>query len=263
MKKTIVIAAVLLAGCGNNPPLPDWQMNAHNGIDRATAAYMEGNTRVETAEFKRARSALASTGKVDLMIRAELIQCAARVASLVFEDCAGYNRLAQDASAADRAYAAYLAGRLPGRLPGHLPAQLPTHLPDAGPAMTSSLEAGATVAPGASGIADAGGTLTAADIALLPAQHQAVAAAASDAAAAGAVQAIADPLSKLVASGVLLRAGKATPQVLADAVETASAQGWRRPLLAWLGVQAMRAAQAGDTAEAQRIKRRIDLVTEK
>ncbi|MBV7535352.1 hypothetical protein KW842_06210 [Duganella sp. sic0402] len=225
MKNTITIAAAaaLLAGCSNNPPVPDWQMNAHNGIDRATAAYMEGNTRIEAAEFKRARSALASTGKVDLIIRAELIQCAARVAALVFEDCAGYTKLAQDASPADRAYAAYLAGRLSG----------------------------------------AGAPLSPSDIALLPAQHQAVAAATSDAAAAGAVQAITDPLSKLVASGVLLRAGKASPQLLADAAETASAQGWRRPLLAWLGVLAMRAEQAGDTAEAQRIKRRIDLATEK
>jgi hypothetical protein len=228
MKKIIVIAAVMLAACGNNPPVPDWQMNAHNGIDRATAAYMEGNTRVEAAEFKRARSALASTGKVELIIRAELIQCASRVASLVFEDCAGYDKLAQDASPADRAYAAYLAGRLAGSAPQ------------------------GTAAP-----------LSSADIALLPAQHQPVAAAASDAAAASAVQAITDPLSKLVASSVLLRAGKASPQVLADAVETASAQGWRRPLLAWLGVQAMRADQAGASAEAQRIKRRINLITDK
>jgi hypothetical protein len=241
MKKTTIIAAAaaLLAGCGNNPPVPDWQMNAHNGIDRATAAYMEGNTRIEAAEFKRARSALASTGKVDLIIRAELIQCAAHVASLVFEDCAGYAKLAQDASPADRAYAAYLAGCLPGA---------------AAPSPATSAGAGA---------AGTGDTLSPADIVLLPAQHQAVAAATGDAAAAGAVQAITDPLSKLVASGVLLRAGKASPQVLADAVETASAQGWRRPLLAWLGVQAMRAEQAGDTAEAQRIKRRIDLITEK
>lgn len=214
MKKIIAISALLLAGCGNNPPVPDWQMNAQNGIERATAAYMEGNARVEAAEHQRARSALASTGKVDLMIRAELIQCAARVASLVFEDCAGYQKLAQDASAADRAYAAYLAGQA-----------------------------------------------TSADAALLPAQHQAVAAAASDQAAASAVQAIADPLSRLVASGVLLRTSRASPQVLTSAVDTASAQGWRRPLLAWLGVQAMRAEQAGDTAEAQRIKRRIALIT--
>ena len=214
----LISAALLIAltACGNNPPVPDWQMNAQSSIERSTAAYMTGNARVEDAEYKRARDALGSTGKVDLIIRAELIRCAARVASLVFEDCAGFDKLAADASPADRAYAAYLSGRA-----------------------------------------------TAADAALLPAQHQPVAAATSDAAAAGAAQAIADPLSKLVASGVLLRANKATPALLADAVETASAQGWRRPLLAWLGVQAMRAEQAGDAAEAQRIKRRIDLVTNK
>lgn len=206
----------VLAGCGNNPPLPDWQMNAQSAIERSTAAYMTGNTRIEQAEYKRAREALASTGKVDLMIRAELIRCAARVASLVFEQCEGFDKLAADASPADRAYAAYIAGRA-----------------------------------------------SAADAALLPAQHQPIAAAASDTTAAIAAQAITDPLSKLVASGVLLRANKATPALLADAVETASAQGWRRPLLAWLGVQAMRAENAGDTTESQRIKRRIDLITSK
>jgi primosomal protein N'' len=62
---------------------------------------------------------------------------------------------------------------------------------------------------------------------------------------------------------VLLRSGKATPQVLTNATETASTQGWRRPLLAWLGVQAMRAEKAGDTVEAQRLKRRIALVGKK
>ena len=219
MKNTAPLIAtamtIMLAACGNNPPVPDWQMNAQSSIERSTAAYMSGNARIEQAEYQRARDALGSTGKVDLIIRAELIRCAARVASLVFEDCAGFDKLAADASPADRAYAAYLSGRA-----------------------------------------------SAADAALLPAQHQPIAAAASDTAAA-AVQAITDPLSKLVASGVLLRANKATPGVLADAVETASAQGWRRPLLAWLGVQAMRAEQAGDAAEAQRIKRRIDLVSER
>jgi threonine/homoserine/homoserine lactone efflux protein len=32
-------------------------------------------------------------------------------------------------------------------------------------------------------------------------------------------------------------------------------------LLAWLGVQAMRAEQAGDAQEAQRIRRRMQLVS--
>ena len=34
---------------------------------------------------------------------------------------------------------------------------------------------------------------------------------------------------------------------------------WRRPLLAWLGVQAQRAEQAGATDEAQRLRRRMAL----
>jgi hypothetical protein len=213
---SLIATAILLAGCGNNPPVPDWQMNAQSAVERFTDAYLTGNTRVEQADYARARAALASTGQVDQVLRAELIRCATRVASLVFEDCTGFDQLAQDASPADRAYSAYLAGRA-----------------------------------------------TAADAALLPAQHRAAASATTDAAASAAVQAIADPLSKLVASSVLLRAGKASPQTLSDAVDAASSQGWRRPLLAWLGVQAMRAQQAGDVAEAQRLQRRIDLVTDK
>jgi hypothetical protein len=208
------LLAALLAACSSNPPQPDWQMTAQSAIERATAAYMVGNAIVEKGEFQRARSELASTGKVELVIRAELIRCASRVAALVFEDCPGYAALQQDATPADRAYAAYLAGHA-----------------------------------------------TAQDAQLLPAPQQAVAAANTDAAAAAAVQAIADPLSKLVASGVLMRTGRASPEVLAGAVNAASEQGWRRPLLAWLGVQAMRAGQAGDAAEEQRIKRRIALVS--
>lgn len=219
MKAHIVAGAwalALLAACGNNPPQPDWQMNAHNAIERGVTAYMEGDALVETAEFKRARAQLASTGNPALVIRGELVRCAARVAALVFDDCTGFNQLRQDASPADLAYAAYLAG-----------------------------------------------TLRPQDAALLPEQHRAVATAPTDVAAAAAVQAIADPLARLVASGVLLRTGRATPAVLAGAVDAASAQGWRRPLLAWLGVQAMRAQQAGDTREQQRLQRRIDLVLEK
>ena len=64
----------------------------------------------------------------------------------------------------------------------------------------------------------------------------------------------------LVASSVLLRAGRASPELLDFAVDTASSQGWRRPLLAWLGVQALRAEQAGAQQEAERLRRRIALV---
>jgi len=69
------------------------------------------------------------------------------------------------------------------------------------------------------------------------------------------------PLSRLVVAAVQLRSGTLTPQGIAGAVETASARGWRRPLLAWLAVQQTRAEAAGDAASAARIRRRIDLIT--
>ncbi|HPM67155.1 MAG TPA: hypothetical protein PLX45_12925, partial [Piscinibacter sp.] len=59
------------------------------------------------------------------------------------------------------------------------------------------------------------------------------------------------------------RAGLAAPAAIALAADTASAQGWRRPLLAWLEVQARLAERAGANDEAQRLRRRIALVTEK
>jgi hypothetical protein len=102
------------------------------------------------------------------------------------------------------------------------------------------------------------GRVTPADVPLLPPQHRAVATEQGDVAS---LNAIADPLSRLVAAGVLFRLGRASPEVLVLASDTASAQGWRRPLLAWLGVQAMRAEQAGAVDEAQRLRRRMALVT--
>ena len=209
MKRALMLAlvVVLLAGCGGKPRAPDWQMNAHDTLERYVKAYMAGNARIEAAEFERARNELASTGQPALVARAELTRCALRVASLVLEPCDGFERLRADSPAPERAYADYIAGRI-----------------------------------------------TPPDVPLLPPQHRA--AAAGDTAA---VQAIEDPLSRLIAAGVLFRSGQASPQVLVLATETASAQGWRRPLLAWLGVQAARAEQAGAAEEAQRIRRRMAL----
>ena len=212
--------AVALSACSSTPPPPDWQMNAKDSLDRAVVAYLQGNTRVEAVEFARARADLARTGRADLLARAELTRCAARVASLVFEPCAGFAALAQDASAAERAYADYLAGKIDAK-----------------------------------------------DAALLPEQHRAAATATATATApaaavavAVAVAGIADPLARLIAAGVLMQTARAEPAVMALAVDTASAQGWSRPLLAWLNVQALRAEGAGDANEAARLRRRIGLV---
>lgn len=101
------------------------------------------------------------------------------------------------------------------------------------------------------------GQATAAQADLLPPAQRGVAA---GAAGPQALEAIAEPLSRLVAAGVLMRRGQASPAVVAVAVETASAQGWRRPLLAWLQVQALQFDAAGAREDAERTRRRMALV---
>ncbi len=98
---------------------------------------------------------------------------------------------------------------------------------------------------------------TAQDTALLPAQHRPMVAPQATGAALASID---EPLSRLVAAGVLMRSGRADPPTIAQAIDTASGQGWRRPLLAWLGVQAARAESAGDVDAVSRIRRRIALV---
>jgi hypothetical protein len=55
---------------------------------------------------------------------------------------------------------------------------------------------------------------------------------------------------------------QASPQLVALAVDTASQQGWRRPLLAWLGVQEQLAEARGDATEAARVRRRIAIASQ-
>ena len=205
----------LLGACASVPPPPAWQTNARSAIDASVTAYRSGDSRGEAPEFARARDQVARTGRPELVARVELMRCAARVASLVFEACEGFERLRADAAAAEQAYAGHLAAvRLPST-----------------------------------------------DIERLPvAQRGAAAAVASGAALpAASAQAIADPLSRLIAIAVAFQAGLASPQLIALAADTAAAQGWRRPLLAWLEVQASLAERSGDLAEAERLRRRIAL----
>ena len=206
---TVAIGFMYLAACSSTPPPPDWQMNAKGAMERSVEAYLAGNARVEAAEFARAKSEVARTGNAELMARIELMRCAARVASLVQDECEGFEKLRPDAAGAERAYADYLAGR------------------------------------------------AVSDASQLPPQHRA---SANQLANQSAIQNIADPLSRLVAAGVIFRRGEAGPALLATAVETAAAQGWRRPLLAWLGVQLIRAEKTADIGETERLRRRIALV---
>lgn len=203
----------LLVACGNTPPPPDWQSNAHGALKGFTSAYLTGNTSTAETEFARARSEIASTGRADLVARAELLRCAARLASLEWDDCPGFQVLATDADARDRAYADYLNGRWQGL-----------------------------------------------DRSLLPPQHQAVLGVSPAQPDAPVLAAMDDPLARLVAAAALLRQVRLSPAGMELATQTASGQGWRRPLLAWLGVQLQRSQQAGDQAGAARLQRRIDLV---
>jgi len=207
-------AGLAIGACADRPPVPDWQLNTKGSLDRAVAAYLAGNDRVEAAELAIARAEIARTGRPALLARVELVRCATRVASLVIEPCRAFDALALDAAPAEQAYAAFLAGRA-------TPAEAP----------------------------------------LLPEpQRPLVAAGVAPAADVAALDRMADPLSRLVGAGVLLQTGRATPDVVARAVDAASAQGWRRPLLAWLTLQLRQAEAAGDGAAAERIRRRLDLV---
>lgn len=183
-----MIAAAALAACASAPSAPAWQLDASGALGAFEQAYLKGDSAGAEAEFQRARSALTATGRAELVARAELVRCAARVASLDFSPCAGFEALRADASDAERAYAEYLEGKR-------------------------------------------------------------------------ARTAAAEPFSRLVALGVAMRTASISPQGMAEAVEIASAQGWRRPLLAWLGVQLKRAEQAGDGETAARLRRRIELVS--
>jgi hypothetical protein len=212
---SVVLSGVMLiSACGSKPPAPNWQANAHGALKDFSTAYLTGNGRVANLEFARARSEIASTGRADLLARAELVRCAARVASLEFDNCAGMTPLADDAGPSERAYAAFLRGSWQGL-----------------------------------------------DAAALPAQHRALVTSGSEAARNAALASQQDPLAQLIAAGVLFQMGQLSPIGIAAAVNTASEQGWRRPLLAWLGVQAKRAEAAGDADARARILRRIDMVS--
>ena len=211
-KALAAISVIALAACSSQPPVPDWALAAESATQKATAAYLQGQQRVEALQWQKARDAVASTGQPALAAKVELMRCAAQVASLEWDDCPAYEALAQDAAKEDQAYARYLQGRSQP-----------------------------------------------ADIELLPEAQRAVARQLGSAGDAALVE-IKDPLSSLVVAGVQLRSGRASPALLQQAVDTASAQGWRRPLMAWLLMQLKSEQQAGNSEKAAQLERRLKLL---
>ena len=76
----------------------------------------------------------------------------------------------------------------------------------------------------------------------------------------GIVRAIEDPLPRLIAAGLAVSHRLENDAILQTAVETASRNGWKRALLAWLERLKSSHEAAGDAAKASAIKSRIDLM---
>jgi hypothetical protein len=104
-----------------------------------------------------------------------------------------------------------------------------------------------------------GQTLDSRRLALLPEQHRQFVGLRDDGARLATLASVPDPLARLIAAGVLLQQGLLPPAGADLAVNAASEQGWRRPLLAWLGVQLKRAEAGNDLEAKARVQRRIDL----
>jgi hypothetical protein len=98
------------------------------------------------------------------------------------------------------------------------------------------------------------------DAGRLPAQYRDFASNRDPARNAGIIQKIDDPLSRLVAVSIAVMRKQADDAMLKLAAETASEQGWRKPLLVYLKLQETQAGLKGDQAELEKLRARIKLV---
>lgn len=220
----MMMSTAVLAGCAQSTPAPQWKLRASSALAAYTERSLSGDIRAAQAEFQRATEALSRTGDPGLMAQAELIRCAVLLASLDTDTCSGLVLGNAFVSEHEHAYLVYL-----------------------------------NTAAGQGFLAPSGATdldRLAAQASRLPVQHQAIARFLMRPASEDVKQAeplrllrsMEDPLARLIASVVLLRSSRAGPDVIALAVDTASAQGWRSPLIAWLRVQQSVAQRSGDQA---------------
>lgn len=224
----VLAVALLAGGCADTPPAPNWEGSAFSALNSFSTAYLEGNSRVADFEFQRAQGEVARTGRPDLMARLALVRCALQVASLMLDPCHAFDALAADAQPTELNYALFLSGHWASVQTELLPAP---YRDWAKPVRAAAQRP----APSDTGT---------------PANP----------ASASTLAQIKEPQSRLIAAAVLYKSELIKPLDIALAAETASNQGWRRPLLAWLGVLRQRAQTAGDAKAAAQLQRRIDLV---
>ena len=113
MKYVIPLIALVLVGCANHPPPPDWLLTAESATGNHARLWLEGRDKLAEIQLNAAREAVSRTGDADQQARVELHACAVRLASLQGGQCPAFDTLASDAGRAENAYAAYLSGTLP------------------------------------------------------------------------------------------------------------------------------------------------------
>jgi predicted small lipoprotein YifL len=97
------------------------------------------------------------------------------------------------------------------------------------------------------------------DVSQLPSQHRDLVRASAER-RQETLKRIDDPLARLLDASLLVMRRESDPSTLALATETASSQGWRRPLLTYLKLQEAQAIAQGDAAVQARLVQRIRLV---
>lgn len=98
------------------------------------------------------------------------------------------------------------------------------------------------------------------DAGKLPAQYRDFATNRDPAKNYGIIQKIDDPLSRLIAISVAVMRRQVNDATLKLATDTASEQGWRKPLLVYLKLQETQAGSRGDASELEKLRARIKLL---
>lgn len=220
-----VLWAWWLAGCAVQPAVPSWRLAWQQAVEQWRTAELEGRTRAAALHWQRAQQAARSAADAQALARLALMQCALRLAAAQTGACPQAAPYLEDSDVLEHAYAAWLAGAMPTIFGAdrRWGQDMPV------PAAPSALSVLGTQVEPAQGLA--------------------------------VLQNLHDPLSRLVAGGWLWQAGRLDQQGVALLVDTAAAQGWRRPLAAWLTIQQHWAEQTGDTGMAARARRRLQWLT--
>lgn len=109
------------------------------------------------------------------------------------------------------------------------------------------------------------GDIAKVDEALLPKQYQKFHKALAGKDSVGTGNAIAsmkdNPISQLIAAGLSVRSHVESEAILQTAVDTASVNGWKAALLAWLERMAAFYESKGETAKAKTVRQRMELIS--